>query len=226
MTLYLDAMSTGVTNLGPGRRICIWVQGCTLACRGCMTPELFQRHPASAVQVKELALRIIALAPGHDGLTVSGGEPFQQVEPLRRLLRMIRRHTSLDIMVYSGYTLEEIQAAGGSGVRLLAELDLLMDGRFVLEKTNRKLWRGSDNQRLHLLTPRAERYRWAAEASHGDQRTLHCEIASDGRLRIIGIPERGFSAQLSALAKERGLRLRRGFDRAMDQTVSKMRPRE
>ncbi len=207
--LYVDSLVGSVTNLGPGRRIALWVQGCTLGCPGCMTPELFGRREADATAVSGVAAAIGALAPGHDGLTVSGGEPFQQAAALAVLLQQVRASTDLDVMVYSGYTIEEIRAGNAAMGRLLAQVDILVDGRFQVEAGNRKLWRGSDNQRIHLLTPRAERYRPLVDGEYEDRRPLHVHWTPAGELRIVGIPARGFVAAFRQRMAGQGIALRR-----------------
>ncbi len=213
MMLYVDAISDGVENLGPGRRIGLWVQGCTLGCPGCMSPELFHRREECALPVTEVARQILARSPGHDGLTISGGEPFQQARALCRMLSMVHRHWSADVLVYSGYSIAEILDDPRGKARLLTEIDMLMDGRFEVSHENTRLWRGSDNQRLHILTPRAECHRWAQEAAYPGERTMQYEFSRDGRLRLIGIPERGFDRLFVAKTRTHGLELRRGVRR-------------
>ena len=67
-----------------------------------------------------------------DGITLSGGEPFLQCQPLIALLNQIKKQTHLHIMIYSGYTYEEIFTLGKEAIELLCLCDTLVDGRFVL----------------------------------------------------------------------------------------------
>lgn len=139
---------------GPGRRFAVWVQGCTLGCPGCCNPEMFAPRGGELVEPAALAARVLA-TPGVEGLSVLGGEPFQQAEAVAELCRAVRAG-GRSVMVYSGYTLEELRALPGPGpAALLAETDLLCDGRYVREQPERRRrWLGSANQRLHFLTDR------------------------------------------------------------------------
>lgn len=139
---------------GPGRRFALWVQGCTLACPGCCNPEMFAARGGELLDTSALAARIVA-TPGIEGLSVLGGEPFQQAEAVAELAAAVRA-AGLSVMVYSGYTLAELRALPGPGpAGLLAETDLLVDGRYVRELPEpRRRWLGSSNQQLHFLTGR------------------------------------------------------------------------
>jgi anaerobic ribonucleoside-triphosphate reductase activating protein len=139
---------------GPGRRFALWVQGCTLHCPSCCNPEMFSAQGGAVMEAEALAARIVA-TPGLEGLSVLGGEPFQQAEAVAEVCARVRR-AGRSVMVYSGYTLEELRALPGPGAAaLLAQTDLLADGRFVREAPEaRRRWLGSRNQRLHFLTAR------------------------------------------------------------------------
>jgi anaerobic ribonucleoside-triphosphate reductase activating protein len=96
-----------------------------------------------------------ALAAGVEGVTLLGGEPFAQADPAAQLCEAVRRN-GLSVMVFSGFTVEEVRAREDAGAaRLLAACDLLVDGRYQREQpdTGRR-WIGSRNQRMHFLTDR------------------------------------------------------------------------
>jgi anaerobic ribonucleoside-triphosphate reductase activating protein len=102
----------------------------------------------------EVARRIL-VTPDLEGLSVLGGEPFEQPRAVAEVCRAVRA-AGLGVMVYSGYTLEELRAQRSPDVdALLAEVDLLVDGRFEQHNPERRRrWLGSANQRLHFLTSR------------------------------------------------------------------------
>lgn len=140
---------------GPGKRFAVWVQGCTLHCPGCCNPEMFAPDKGGAfIEVSELAARVAA-TPGIEGISVLGGEPFQQPAGVAALNRLVQA-SGLSVMVYSGYTLAELRAMKSADVdAALAATDLLVDGRFEQGKPERsRRWLGSTNQVMHFLTAR------------------------------------------------------------------------
>ena len=142
---------------GPGVRVSLFVSGCTHRCEGCFNEiawDFDYGAPFTEAVQQEL---LEALAPDYiQGLTLLGGEPFEP-ENQRALLPFLKRVREVfpqkNIWCYSGYTLDQLQ--GESRARcevtdeMLAQLDVLVDGRFVLAKKNIRLrFRGSENQRL------------------------------------------------------------------------------
>ena len=142
---------------GPGVRVSLFVSGCTHHCEGCFNEiawDFDYGAPFTDAVQDEL---LEALAPDYiQGLTLLGGEPFEP-QNQRALLPFLKRvrevYPQKNIWCYSGYTLEQLQ--GESRARcevtdeMLAQLDVLVDGRFVLAKKNIRLrFRGSENQRL------------------------------------------------------------------------------
>lgn len=195
-----------VEGIGPGKRLAMWVYGCRRGCAGCIAPELQPRgvpRPLDAVLEELLPWARLA-----DGLTISGGEPFEQASALAALIRALRAHRDLEVLVYSGYLLEELRAQGGAAAELLALIDLLIDGPFVQEAANTLQWRGSDNQRVHLLSARAQRYADNSDQPMPEQRPLQVQMLGATRVRIIGIPRRGDLAAYRAAMAARGLEVR------------------
>ena len=136
---------------GPGERFIVWVQGCTLGCPGCFSPTTHSPNGGRQVGVQQLADQILATA-NIEGVTISGGEPFQQAKALAGLAEIVRG-TGLTVMCYTGFTIAELQRKRCDHVqRLLANIDLLVDGRFVESKSTNLRWRGSSNQNIHWLT--------------------------------------------------------------------------
>lgn len=139
---------------GPGRRFALWVQGCTIRCAQCCNPGMFPKEGGNEHETEALAASI-ASHPGLEGVSILGGEPFEQPEALADLCARVRA-AGLTVMIYTGYTLAELRARGDAATdAALAECDLLVDGRFVAElyETGRR-WIGSKNQVLHFLTDR------------------------------------------------------------------------
>ncbi len=151
MRIHLSRLHFPVTTLGPGRRIGIWFQGCTLRCPGCVSADTwdFSKGGTTVARVLET---ITSWLPSADGVTISGGEPMQQPAALEALLRGIRERTSdsFGVLLYSGYAWEKISERVTSWHGLA---DALIAGPFDQSSEKTLAWRGSDNQTLHPLTP-------------------------------------------------------------------------
>ncbi len=160
------------------------MQGCPLGCAGCCNAHLLDPAGGAPARVEELLAEIDA-TPGLDGVTLLGGEPFAQPEPLALLARACRRR-GLSVVTYTGYALSEIHALPGAGPRaLLRATDLLVDGRFDATagpSPHRNV--GSANQRLLARTPRG-----AALVARWDEGPEVVEVRIDGpTVRVNGAP--------------------------------------
>ena len=136
---------------GPGLRFAVFVQGCTHHCPGCHNPES-QPHEGGVLRsVLDVAEEIFA-NKADQGVTLSGGEPFEQAPACARLAALLQER-GLNVWVYSGYTFEQLQQQAREGRAGVADLleccDVLVDGPFVQAQKSFALpWRGSANQRL------------------------------------------------------------------------------
>lgn len=138
---------------GPGVRVVIWVQGCSLNCPGCFNPETHPFEGGELLSTDELFQRIVVLSDSIEGISVSGGEPLQQRRPLLALLQRVRRETSLSVLLFSGYTWEKIkQMPGADGLR--ACVDVLIAGPYDPSQHLGRDLRGSANQTMHFFTDR------------------------------------------------------------------------
>ena len=137
---------------GPGLRTALWVQGCTLGCPGCCNPATHARTGGFVRAVGELAAEVGA-NPDIEGVTISGGEPFEQTPALLALLERLRATTGLSALIFSGYTRAEI-ATQPLGARALALTDVLIDGRYDRAHPASHGLRASANQRVWLLSDR------------------------------------------------------------------------
>jgi anaerobic ribonucleoside-triphosphate reductase activating protein len=171
---------------GPGRRAALWVQGCSIRCPGCFNPHSWATGGGEPVPWTDLAAAVRAAADEGDieGLTLLGGEPFDQAGPLGALAEAVRAE-GLSVMTFTGYVLEALQAAGREDWdRLLAATDLLVDGPYMAERPERRRpWVGSDNQRFWFLT---ERYAHLAADLEALPNRLEIRISSAGEVAING----------------------------------------
>ncbi|MEG0366046.1 MAG: anaerobic ribonucleoside-triphosphate reductase activating protein [Coprobacillus sp.] len=132
---------------GPGLRYSIFTQGCLHQCVGCHNPK---SHDINGGYLEDIQTFIndIENNPLLDGVTISGGEPFLQPLPLIELLSILRKK-GIHIMIYSGYTFEEIIKLGKKEKQLLSLCDVLVDGRFNQSlKSLSLIYKGSSNQRI------------------------------------------------------------------------------
>jgi len=137
---------------GPGARFVVWFQGCSLGCPGCFNPATHATG-GQEIAIADLAMQLRAARDaGIQGLSLSGGEPLQQAAAAAALLAEARA-LGMSTLAFSGYTLEEIRALP-HGPDVLAQLDVLIDGRYVAGERLATGLRGSANQRIQLLTPR------------------------------------------------------------------------
>ncbi|WP_296877964.1 anaerobic ribonucleoside-triphosphate reductase activating protein [Thomasclavelia sp.] len=131
---------------GPGLRYTIFTQGCNHNCPGCHNPGSHDLNGGYLEDVDKILAEIFD-NPILDGITLSGGEPLLQTKPLIYLCQEAKKH-DLNIVLYSGFEYEEI-IQDQDKLELLKLCDLLVDGRFIMEKKSLSLlYRGSSNQRL------------------------------------------------------------------------------
>ena len=129
----------------------LWVSGCEHGCKGCQNPETWDFDGGFLVDTEEIKERLSKFK-GQAGITFCGGEPFEQPEACKEIADYCRKELGWNIWSFSGYTYEQLKAAGGAKWAFLKSLDALIDGPFILEERDLTLkFRGSRNQRLlHL----------------------------------------------------------------------------
>ncbi|OFI46993.1 anaerobic ribonucleoside-triphosphate reductase activating protein [Floricoccus penangensis] len=136
---------------GEGVRNSLYVSGCPFACEGCYNVAA-QNFRYGRPYTQELEERIMTdmAQPYVQGLTLLGGEPFLNTGVVLPLVKRIHEELpEKDIWSWSGYTWEELQEESDDKLELLANIDILVDGRFYISKKNLLLqFRGSSNQRI------------------------------------------------------------------------------
>lgn len=200
-----------VTVLGPGRRIGLWVQGCSIGCKGCVSMDTWAPDASRAVPIADLVAWCKKVAAdGLDGITISGGEPFDQAPALQQLLVAVRTWRTqskrpFDILCYSGYPLKTLQQRHP---QVLALLDAVIPEPFVDNQPPTRMWRGSANQSLVPLSALGtERYAPFVSAPLTDADKRMQVAVEGGKVWMIGIPDRGDMAKVEALCASRGLSL-------------------
>lgn len=145
---YAQIRKYDIAN-GPGVRTTIFLTGCTLNCKNCFNKEYQNFHFGKVFDEKAFKEVMDCLSDANiSGLSVLGGEPFDNLAGLREFITKVRAKTEKDIWVYSGYTFEELLEKDGA-MDVLKNIDVLVDGRFVEDLKDLKLkFRGSSNQRI------------------------------------------------------------------------------
>lgn len=205
MRIAINKAHYPVTVLGHGRRIGIWVQGCSIGCKGCVSQDTWERDAGKEIEVDELLewCRRVG-AQGVDGITISGGEPFEQPEALGYLLSELRKWAdglpeTADILCYSGMPYRRIRE---NFPRLLAHLDAIIPEPFVSTLASDSL-RGSSNQSVIPLTPLGrDRYETPVLPAKKFQTAVDQDC-----IWFIGIPERGDMDRVARYCQDRGVSL-------------------
>jgi anaerobic ribonucleoside-triphosphate reductase activating protein len=202
MRLALSNLHYPITSLGPGRRIGFWLQGCSIRCEGCMSRDTWK-----SVQGKPLEETLTTISPWlrvADGITISGGEPFDQAPALTALLEALRSRFPGDILVYSGYEFPDLEANFSDA---LLNIDALISGPYDARQATALPLRGSANQQLHMLTSlgRARFSKlWNSTPSH-DCPPLDIVTEPNGEIWIAGVPRPGDLKTLEELMAQRGV---------------------
>ncbi len=151
---------------GPGLRDLIWVQGCSIACKGCFNKQLWSYTPKHLIPVDALIEKFRTRVGIIEGVTFLGGEPSEQAPALSAFLEGMQG-LGLSTVVYTGRTYEyHLQQQNPWVLKMLKNTDILIDGPYVAEKnTERLLWRGSTNQRILFLSERYDSSILRVEAS-------------------------------------------------------------
>lgn len=154
MDLQVNRIIKQTTVSGPGLRYCIWVQGCSQHCEGCMVPETWPVKGGEAIDV-QLLIQDILKTPHIEGVTLLGGEPFEQPEALSQLLKKVKQN-HLSVLTFTGFTFESLKSSNNGHIKdILSLTDLLIDGSFQLKNFDlSRPWVGSSNQRYFFLTDR------------------------------------------------------------------------
>lgn len=133
---------------GPGLRNTLFVQGCSHHCPGCHNPETWSTTAGELTTTKEIVEKF--LDSNNKSVTFSGGEPFEQAEECYDIATQLKQN-NFNLWAYSGYTFDQI-LEDPSKKKFLETLDVLVDGRFILEQKSLALnYKGSKNQRVILV---------------------------------------------------------------------------
>ena len=149
--MLIDRIYYPVETLGPGKRIGIWTIGCNRGCFNCSNPELWKNDKGKDVSVDSI-MNMICGIQSYDGITITGGEPFLQIDELYVLIKKIKDLGVDDLLIYSGYTLQELKDMNNTKVNsILDSIAVLIDGEYIDSLNDNMGIRGSSNQVMNVL---------------------------------------------------------------------------
>lgn len=187
MHIQLHRFLPHTTAEGPGKRACVWVQGCPIHCKGCGVPWTWNPKHGTPTTVDAIWKKINNSIEQYDieGITFLGGEPFEQAKSLAALGRRAQ-NAGLSIMTFSGFYKEELEAMEKPFWRELYNVtDLFIDGPFEYDKLDtERPWVGSTNQRFHFLS---ERYKHLENKLTSIPDKLEIYINADGMIEANGM---------------------------------------
>ena len=198
--MRISRIAAPITVLGPGRRVAVWVQGCTLACPGCASVDTWAVPSGREMSTEDVVAEVLNLVKEHDldGVSVSGGEPFQQAESVADVLDAIRAaRPDLDVVLFTGY---DAAVARRRSVRLAHLVDILVAGRYDRNQPANQPLLASANQRIVTSDRGAERLVQVTSA--------RVQVAADdGDLFVVGLPQPGDLDRLHEALTTRGVAL-------------------
>jgi len=195
-TLRVSRIEPATRAEGPGTRWAIWAQGCSIGCAGCCNPHTWDLDAGTTFATEELIERMLA-APV-EGITLLGGEPFDQAESMAAIAQAAQ-DARRGVMTFTGYRHEVLRRSARPGwTSLLAATDLLVDGPYLRDRRDTaRPWVGSSNQRFIHLT---DRYRLLSFDADRDR--VEVRIRRDGAVAINGWPEGRLTSALEELLGE------------------------
>lgn len=186
MKINLHSLAYPVRALGPGSRAVIWVAGCTRQCPGCMSPEMQSVKSGRFVSADLLLKKLSNIDLNLEGLTISGGEPFNQWPALKDFLIVLKKlKPDWNVILYSGYTLTEINTFLTGPEYLSPWVDVLIDGPYIDHIPSLHPLAGSGNQKIHYLTEPGKRMKDLIE-QYPDNSFDYC-LGPDGTGVLAGV---------------------------------------
>jgi len=187
-SIAISRLHFPVTTLGPGRRIGIWFQGCSIHCPGCISTDTWATSQGLTTTESVIAA-LRPWLPHAEGITISGGEPFDQPDVLRILLQDLRDLTPADVLVYSGYPISALTEWLRKNPGLI---DALISEPYDAGAEQTLPLRGSDNQRLHFISELGrERFSSFNRPIQTADRRLDVMFDQDGSVWLAGISQTG-----------------------------------
>ena len=172
----------------PEKQFVIWMQGCSIHCKGCWNTEMWSFSNKQLLEIDEIIKQIIQ-TENLKGVTFLGGEPFDQTKELLYFINKLKK-CKLGVTIYTGYEQEELKE--NREKEILKNTDLLISGRYIEELRNTNLqWIGSENQKITYLSD-------FYKATKNDNAN-YCEIniSENGAITMLGFPNENLIKTIS-----------------------------
>ena len=182
---------------GLGTRFVIWLQGCSIACKGCFNQAMISKEENLMMDVDEILMEIKKVDVL--GVTILGGEPFDQVKGLHKLVMSINS-LALDIILFTGYTLEQLTDRADDHINeIIKSVDVLIDGPFIKELPIKHEIIGSSNQRIHVFN---KRYEYLNNMTLSGNQRIEVRISKKGIITVNGMASQEMLSKIRRLIYE------------------------
>jgi anaerobic ribonucleoside-triphosphate reductase activating protein len=159
---------------GPGKRLLIFTQGCSLHCNGCVNQHLWGFGKGNDVSAEDILKQCASL----DGITLHGGEPLDQAKDLREIVDVVKKHGKT-VLLFTGYTYKELNETQRW---IWLNSDIVVSGRYDEAKRNIYLqFRGSTNQKVYVHQGKYKDYK-----IKDGQTVAILSFSEDGEMRVRG----------------------------------------
>lgn len=203
----LNRVMYPVYNLGSGKRLAIWVQGCSRHCGGCISRDLWPEEGGRKVDIAEFVGVIKNMAGALDGITITGGEPFEQYNQLVAFSTFIRKETGLEILVFTGYHLRDLLEKFPDRLFLNC-MDYLVDGPYRRDLHDGERLRGSANQqfyKFHRQSPQGGSVQVEKLDALKVKERWSLQVDKKNTVFMSGIPNRGFAKSVTDGMQKAGI---------------------
>jgi anaerobic ribonucleoside-triphosphate reductase activating protein len=175
-TLKIHSIERGSYANGPGKRLVLWTQGCSIKCAGCWNPETHD-DGGTLVTVGRILEELVDGT--YSGLTITGGEPFDQAEAIFQL-GASAKEKGFSSIVFSGFSYSVINRRHGLE-KLTESFDVILSDPYTLQPDYESVIQALSNKTVTFLTDRH---------SHGEFQSIPpCEvfIGRNGEVRLTGL---------------------------------------
>lgn len=205
MEMGLSRSHFPITTLGPGKRLGIWFQGCHIRCNGCVSMDTWPKAKL-LTNIDDFLNDIHSWISLAEGITISGGEPFEQPDALIYLVDRLKQLSPVNILVYSGFAFATIKPFID---KASPHIDVVITGAFDCSAPQTVILKGSDNQSMHILTELGNTY--FGHLQHKkiteNDRSLDVMFSENGAVWFAGIPRQNDFLNLQTLLEKDGHQL-------------------